>query len=232
VGGKLNASVNCLDRHVATARRNKVALLWEGEPGDRRALTYWELYREVNQFANALRGLGVRRGDRVAILADNGCAWVVAYLGALAQGAVAAPLNTRHAADDLDRVLDDLDPAVIVGDPPYLPRLSERYRSRVLVSSDVDVVGRLAPALDGSAARPEEIGVLCYTSGTTGRPKGAIITPRTAWSSSPSTCGSPPSRTAPARAPVCRDAHRRRLPRLPEKRRPRQRNRPHGSAPP
>ena len=48
VGGKLNASVNCLDRHVRTARRNKAALIWEGEPGDRRTLTYWDLYREVS----------------------------------------------------------------------------------------------------------------------------------------------------------------------------------------
>src|SRR5689334_12684982 len=67
VGGKLNASVNCLDRHVRTERRNKVALLWEGEPGDRRAISYWELFREVNRFANVLLGLGVKKGDRVAI---------------------------------------------------------------------------------------------------------------------------------------------------------------------
>ena len=67
VGGKLNASANCLDRHVRTERRNKVALLWEGEPGDRRAITYWELYREVSRFANVLKGLGVKKGDRVAI---------------------------------------------------------------------------------------------------------------------------------------------------------------------
>ena len=67
VGGKLNVSANCLDRHVATARRNKAALIWEGEPGDRRTLTYWDLYREVNRFANVLKKLGVRKGDRVAI---------------------------------------------------------------------------------------------------------------------------------------------------------------------
>src|SRR5438105_8552174 len=55
VDGKLNASVNCLDRHLASARRNKAALVWEGEPGDRRTLTYHELHREVNQFANVLK---------------------------------------------------------------------------------------------------------------------------------------------------------------------------------
>ena len=55
VGGKLNASVNCLDRHVRTWRRNKAAIIWEGEPGDKRTLTYWELYRDVCQFANVLQ---------------------------------------------------------------------------------------------------------------------------------------------------------------------------------
>ncbi|HET9370990.1 MAG TPA: acetyl-coenzyme A synthetase N-terminal domain-containing protein, partial [Vicinamibacterales bacterium] len=67
VDGKLNVSANCLDRHVRTARRNKAALIWEGEVGDRRTLTYFDLLREVSQFANVLKSLGVSRGDRVAI---------------------------------------------------------------------------------------------------------------------------------------------------------------------
>ncbi|HEY5725010.1 MAG TPA: AMP-binding protein, partial [Methylomirabilota bacterium] len=67
VGGKLNVSYNCLDRHVTTARRTKAALIWEGEPGDTRTLTYWDLYREVNRFAAALKQHGVKRGDRVTI---------------------------------------------------------------------------------------------------------------------------------------------------------------------
>ena len=66
-GGKLNISANCLDRHVKTARRNKAAFIWEGEPGDRRTLTYWDLSRQVGTFANALKALGVKRGDRVAL---------------------------------------------------------------------------------------------------------------------------------------------------------------------
>src|SRR5262249_18315475 len=67
VGGKLNVSYNCLDRPIETARRTKAALIWEGEPGDRRTLTYWELYREVNRFAAALKRRGVKKGDRVTI---------------------------------------------------------------------------------------------------------------------------------------------------------------------
>src|SRR3989454_2697840 len=67
VGGKLNASVNCLDRHARGARRNKAALVWEGEPGDRRTLTYFDLFRQVSAFANVLKGLGIKKGDRVGI---------------------------------------------------------------------------------------------------------------------------------------------------------------------
>ncbi len=67
LGGKLNVSHNCLDRHLTGPKRNQAALIWEGEPGDTRTYTYWDLHREVSKFANVLRGLGVRRGDRVAI---------------------------------------------------------------------------------------------------------------------------------------------------------------------
>lgn len=67
LGGKINVSYNCLDRHINTARRNKAAIVWEGEPGDSLVLTYWDLYREVNRFANVLKKLGVKRGDRVTI---------------------------------------------------------------------------------------------------------------------------------------------------------------------
>ena len=67
VGGKLNISYNCLDRHLGTWRRNKAALIWEGEPGDTRTLTYQQLHAEVCRFANVLKRMGVEQGDRVAL---------------------------------------------------------------------------------------------------------------------------------------------------------------------
>ena len=67
VGGQLNVAANCVDRHVRGPNRNKAAIIWEGEPGDKRTLTYWDLYREVQKFANVLRSLGVEKGDRVGI---------------------------------------------------------------------------------------------------------------------------------------------------------------------
>jgi acetyl-CoA synthetase len=67
IGGTLNVAHNCLDRHLDGPRRNKAALIWEGEPGERRTYTYWDLHREVSQLANALKSFGVHKGDRVAI---------------------------------------------------------------------------------------------------------------------------------------------------------------------
>ena len=67
IGGKLNASYNCLDRHVKSGRENKAAIIWEGEPGDERVLTYRDVWREVNKFANVLKKLGVKKGDRVCL---------------------------------------------------------------------------------------------------------------------------------------------------------------------
>jgi acetyl-CoA synthetase len=65
--GKLNVSYNCLDRHLTTERRNKAAIIFEGEPGDKRTLTYWELHREVCTLASALKSMGIAKGDRVTI---------------------------------------------------------------------------------------------------------------------------------------------------------------------
>ncbi|MEK7775213.1 MAG: AMP-binding protein, partial [Candidatus Zixiibacteriota bacterium] len=67
VGGKLNVTESCLDQHIKNGRKNKAALIWEGEPGEKRTFTYLQLYRQVNKFANALKSLGVKKGDRVAI---------------------------------------------------------------------------------------------------------------------------------------------------------------------
>ncbi|HIC99281.1 MAG TPA: acetyl-coenzyme A synthetase, partial [Pyrodictiaceae archaeon] len=65
VGGLINASHNAVDRHVKTWRRNKAAIIWEGEPGDSKILTYYQLYREVNRYASVLKNLGLKKGDRV-----------------------------------------------------------------------------------------------------------------------------------------------------------------------
>ncbi|HEX9729200.1 MAG TPA: acetate--CoA ligase [Gemmatimonadales bacterium] len=107
VGGKLNASVNCLDRHVESGRRNKVAIFWEGEPGDRRTFTYFQLYQEVNRFAGALRALGLKKGDRVAIYLPMIPEAVVAMLACARIGAPHSVVFGGFSAESLrDRIID------------------------------------------------------------------------------------------------------------------------------
>jgi acetyl-CoA synthetase len=107
VGGTLNASVNCVDRHVRSGRRNKAAIIWEGEPGDRRTLTYWDLYRQVSQFANVLRSLGVSRGDRVAIYLPLVPELAIAMLACARVGAVHSVVFGGFSAESLrDRIND------------------------------------------------------------------------------------------------------------------------------
>jgi acetyl-CoA synthetase len=120
VGGKLNASVNCLDRHARTATRNKVAILWEGEPGDRRAISYWELYREVNRFANALKRLGVGKGDRVAIYMPMIPEVAVAMLACARIGAPHSVVFGGFSAESLsDRINDAQAKVLITADLGY-----------------------------------------------------------------------------------------------------------------
>jgi len=120
VGGKLNASVNCLDRHLTTPRRNQAAIVWEGEPGDRRVLTYWDLAREVRRCGNALRSLGVRRGDRVAIYLPMIPEAAIAMLACARIGAIHSVVFGGFSADSLrDRINDQQAVALITADGGY-----------------------------------------------------------------------------------------------------------------
>src|SRR5215217_6596012 len=107
VGGALNASVNCVDRHARSARRNKAAIIWEGEPGDRRTLTYFDLYRQVSMFANVLKSLGIVKGDRVAIYLPLIPELAIAMLACARIGAVHSVVFGGFSAESLrDRIND------------------------------------------------------------------------------------------------------------------------------
>ena len=119
VGGRLNVSANCIDRHLAT-RRNKAAIIWEGEPGDRRTLTYWDLARETGRAANALRALGVQKGDRVAIYLPMIPEAAIAMLACARIGAVHSVVFGGFSAEALrDRINDAQAVAVITADGGY-----------------------------------------------------------------------------------------------------------------
>ncbi len=107
VGGRLNASYNCLDRHLSGVRRNKAALIWEGEPGDQRVYTYRDLHREVSKFANVLKSLGVGKGDRVAIYLPMIPEAAIAMLACARIGAPHSVVFGGFSAESLrDRIVD------------------------------------------------------------------------------------------------------------------------------
>jgi acetyl-CoA synthetase len=114
VGGRLNISANCLDRHVRTARRNKAAFIWEGEPGDRRTLTYFDLYRQVCQFANVLKKLGVKKGDRVALYLPLVPELAIAMLACARIGAVHSVVFGGFSAESLRDRINDAKATVLV----------------------------------------------------------------------------------------------------------------------
>ena len=96
VGGKLNATVNCIDRHVHSDRRNKAALLWVGEDGDERSYTYNRLYREMNRFANTLKRLGVKKGDRVILYMPLTPEGIISMLACARIGAIHSEIGRAH----------------------------------------------------------------------------------------------------------------------------------------
>ncbi len=120
VGGKLNACYNCVDRHAATWRRNKAAIVWEGEPGDEKVLTYQDLFREVNKFANVLRFLGVQKGDRVTLYLPMIPELTIAMLACARIGAVHSVVFGGFSSESLrDRINDAGARVVITSDGGY-----------------------------------------------------------------------------------------------------------------
>ena len=120
VGGKMNLSYNCLDRHALGARANKTALIWEGEPGEIRRLTYAELHAEVQKFANALKSLGIRKGDRVAVYMGMTPELAIALLACARIGVVHSVIFGGFAANAIaDRVADSECVAIITQDTSY-----------------------------------------------------------------------------------------------------------------
>ncbi len=156
VGGQLNAAANCLDRHLLGPSRNKAAIIWEGEPGDRRVLTYWDLAREVRRAANALKRLGVRKGDRVAIYLPMVPEAAIAMLACARIGAVHSVIFGGFSAESVrDRVNDAKAKVLITADAGYrrgqvvpLKRMADHAMAEAPTIEHCIVVRR-RPAGDG-----------------------------------------------------------------------------------
>jgi acetyl-CoA synthetase len=205
LGGKLNLSENCLDRHLSGPRRNKAAILWEGEPGDKRVLTYQQLHREVCRFANVLKRNKIRKGDRVIIYLPTIPEAAIAMLACARIGAVHSVVFGGFSAESIrDRIADSGAIAVITADGSYrrgaiVPlkkNVDEALRGttsikRVIVfrrtGNDVHIEeGRdvwwhreleyVNADCPPTALDSEHPLYILYTSGSTGKPKGVLHT--------------------------------------------------------
>lgn len=203
VGGTCNMAYNCLDRHVKTWRRHKVAVIWVGEKGEERIFTYAELYRQVCRCANALKSLGLRKGDRVTIYLPKIPEQMVAMLACARLGLIHSVVYSGFSAPALESRIQDAESRLVItadvgydrGKAIHLKPVVDQAVAHCRTVEHVVVVRREQPGVTLSA--PKEIDwedwlrdqpVACeaepldsetplyilYTSGTTGKPKGVV----------------------------------------------------------
>jgi acetyl-CoA synthetase len=205
VGGRLNVSYNCLDRHVEAGLGDRVAVHWEGEPGDTRTITYADLLADVERFANVLKGLGVEQGDRIVIYMPMIPETVVAMLACTRIGAAHSLVFGGFSPDSLTDRINDAGAVVAItadagyrrGEPSQLkPNLDVALAACPTVRSVVvadrcgtdvamtdgrdhwwaDLMAEAAPTCPPVPVDSEQLLYLLYTSGTTAKPKGIMHT--------------------------------------------------------
>ncbi|HSF09262.1 MAG TPA: acetate--CoA ligase [Nitrospirales bacterium] len=203
VGGTCNIAYNCLDRHVQTWRKNKVAVIWVGEEGQERILTYGELYRQVNKCANALKSLGLNKGDRVTIYLPKIPEQIVAMLACARIGVIHTVVYSGFSATALAARIEACKARVVITADvgydrsrkiPLKPVVDEAVAKcqtveKVIVvqrehsSSPLQAPKELdweawlkdqSPKCDAEQLDSETPLYILYTSGTTGKPKGVV----------------------------------------------------------
>jgi len=205
IGGKINIVHNCLDKHLRSDRKDNIAITWENENGDVRKLTYNDLSKKVNKFANALKGLGVKKGDRIGIYMPMVPEIVIGFLAAMKIGAISIPIFSGfggHAlASRLDiagaKILLTADGSVRRGKKVEIKKEADKALDKLSTLEHVIVYKRLGidviwedgrdiwwdDALSNQSDEcetvqmdSEDYAMIIFSSGTTGKPKGTVHT--------------------------------------------------------
>jgi acetyl-CoA synthetase len=205
INGKLNVCYNCLDRHLNTHRRDKAALIWEGEPGDHKIFTYYDLHREVSKCANALKGLGVTKGDRVALYMPMIPELAIAMLACARIGAPHSIVFGGFSPASLQDRINDAEAKILITadggwrrgksvplkdnadkaleDTPSIEKVIVVERTGADIHFDPkrdvwwhELMKKASPECEPEKMDAEDPLFILYTSGTTGKPKGVVHT--------------------------------------------------------
>ncbi len=182
VGAKTNIVYNALDRHVKAWRRNKLALIWEGEPGDCRTFSYYRLWQEVNRFANILKGMGVKKGDRVTIYMGRIPELPIAMLACAKIGAIHSVVYGGFSVEALAECIQDAQSKVLItadggwmrGKIVRLKDIADEAVKRSPVVEHMIVVKRTGHEVHTEEARPPRTGANCGS----GQDRGGGQTPQ------------------------------------------------------
>ena len=205
IGGKINIAHNCLDRHAKSSRKDNIALIWEGDSGEVRKLTYGEMWQTVNQLANGLKSIGGKKGDRVGIYMPMVPEIVIALFACFKIGAVAIPIFSGFGASALATRLEDGEAKVIFtadgfvrrGQQGELKKKVDEATSKVSCIEHVivykrcgiqipwdsrkdiwwhDLIDSQSTLCETERMEAEDTALVLYSSGTTGKPKGTVHT--------------------------------------------------------
>ncbi len=181
-----NIGYDVVDKHADSAKRNKVALYWENAEGRKEKYTFWEMKQLTNKFGNALKKMGIKKGDRFLIRLPNIPAFHVSFIGGVKIGAVPIPSSVMFRAKEIEYRINDSGAVGVITTPQYLKEVEEvkdkcPTLKHIIVVGDSgehlsydEIMKNASRYLEVEKTRNDDMAFFCYTSGTTGAPKGAV----------------------------------------------------------